>query len=63
MNAATITPELQSIIGWRTEQLLAAGYGPSEAIELAENFQVDLHQAVELAERGCSPELAVDILT
>lgn len=47
---------------WRTEELKAAGYGHRAAERLAARHDVDLHLAVRLLERGCPPELALEIL-
>jgi hypothetical protein len=63
---AAWTPEAvidrDEILSWREEQLLKAGYPHADASELAEDPAVDLHRAVELVERGCTPELARQIL-
>jgi hypothetical protein len=47
---------------WRTEELERAGYSSSEATKLADLTYVDLHLATGLLRRGCSPELALQIL-
>jgi hypothetical protein len=47
---------------WRTEELERAGYSHRAAGRLATRHDIDLHQAVRLLERGCSPELALRIL-
>jgi hypothetical protein len=57
-----IETEAERIERWRYEALLRAGYEPSAARRIAEQHDVDLHNAVGLLERGCSPELAVAIL-
>ena len=57
-----IETETERIERWRYEALLRGGYEPSAARRIAERHDVDLHNAVELLERGCSPELAVAIL-
>jgi hypothetical protein len=54
--------EQQLIELWRTEELARAGYSPRAAGRLAARHDIDLHQAVRLLERGCSPELALKIL-
>jgi hypothetical protein len=45
---------------WRTEQLQSIGL----ATPLAERFAsvVDWHEVAALVERGCSPELALEIV-
>jgi hypothetical protein len=47
---------------WRQERLTAAGFPPRLARRLAADARWDLHALIELAERGCPPELAVRIL-
>jgi hypothetical protein len=47
---------------WRAEELERAGYPPLSAVELAARADVDLHQAAELIQKGCTPELALKIL-
>jgi hypothetical protein len=54
--------EQQLIELWRTEELTRAGYSHRAAGRLAARPDIDLHQAVRLLERGCSPELALKIL-
>ena len=51
------------VLGWRLEQLCAAGYDGETALELALDSQVDLHLAVSLLRRGCPAETARRILT
>jgi hypothetical protein len=55
-------PDTEAIRHWRLEQLQRAGYGRREARVLARQVEVDLHQAINLVSRGCSPELALRIL-
>jgi hypothetical protein len=51
-----------SVIRWRMLVLLRAGYKWNDAVELATQTGVDLHLAVDLAERGCASETARRIL-
>ena len=44
------------------EELERAGYAAAQARELADLTYVDLHLATGLLRRGCSPELALQIL-
>ena len=66
MNAADterpIDTEADRVTCWRATELIRAGYEPEAALELAGNPQIDLHYALELVARGCSPELASRIL-
>jgi hypothetical protein len=50
------------VVGWRREQLRRAGCRRFEAEILARRLSIDLHEAVELFERGCSSRLAAQIL-
>jgi hypothetical protein len=54
--------ELEKIERWRAEELERAGFGTRAAGRLAARQDIDLHQAVGLLERGCSPDLAIKIL-
>jgi hypothetical protein len=54
--------EQQRIESWRLEALERAGYDRKSAAVLACRKDVDLHQAIALLQRGCSPQLAVRIL-
>jgi hypothetical protein len=50
------------VVAWRREQLRRAGCRRFEAEVLARELKVDLHEAVELLERGCPPRIALNIL-
>jgi len=54
--------ETSRIEQWRHEELERAGYDPESAIVLAASHDVDLHEAVNLLRRGCSVDLALQIL-
>jgi hypothetical protein len=56
------TDETELIQAWRVEALERAGYLASEAAEIAVRPDIDLHQAVDLVKRGCSTDLALQIL-
>lgn len=58
----TLESELERVERWRACELGRAGYAPEDAVELAVRLDVDLHEAVGLLERGCPPELALQIL-
>jgi hypothetical protein len=47
---------------WRADELERAGFDPRLARTLAGRLDVDLHQAVDLVEGGCPPDLAARIL-
>jgi hypothetical protein len=52
---------LEEVLTWRREQLERGGYDRDLAEQLAQS-DADLHLAVRLVKRGCSPELAARIL-
>lgn len=54
--------EAERVLCWRLEELERAGYTRSEAREIAERTDVDLHLAVALARGGCPPATALKIL-
>ncbi len=54
--------ELERVERWRASELMRAGYPADDAVALAARFDVDLHEAITLVERGCPPQLAVRIL-
>lgn len=56
------TTEIIRIEQWRHEELERAGYDPESALVLAASHDVDLHSAVNLLRRGCSVDLALQIL-
>jgi hypothetical protein len=66
MSAAELEMVYQSethrIQQWRHEELERAGYDPESALVLAASNDVDLHSAVNLLRRGCSVDLALQIL-
>jgi len=57
------TPESEQakVESWRLHVLMEAGYPLSLAERLA-GSEADLHRAVELVRRGCTPETAAEIL-
>jgi hypothetical protein len=54
--------EQELVEQWRAEALERAGYPPQAAVELAARTDVDLHLAAALLGKGCSTELALQIL-
>jgi hypothetical protein len=50
------------VVAWRREQLRRARCRRFEAEILARRLSVDLHEAVQLLERGCPSRLALEIL-
>ena len=54
--------EIDRIEQWRHEELERAGYDPESAFVLAASHDIDLHDAVNLVSRGCTVDLALQIL-
>jgi hypothetical protein len=55
-------PAWDDVLRWRRDQLLAAGFEPALALELALDRRYDLHALIELVEGGCPPSLAIRIV-
>ena len=58
----TTSSEQELVERWRAEELERAGFGPADAASIAARMDIDLHVAIELLLKGCSPELAKQIL-
>jgi hypothetical protein len=56
------TTETDRVEHWRHQELARAGYDSESALVLAASHDVDLHRAVDLLRRGCSLDLALQIL-
>ena len=54
--------EQEIVERWRAQELERAGFPEDMAGELAMRTDVDLHAAIDLIRRGCTPELAAQIL-
>jgi len=54
--------EIEIVEQWRALSLARAGYDGESAAVLAASHEVDLHDAMRLLERGCSVDLALQIL-
>ena len=54
--------EMTQVERWRIDELERAGYDSRAAMTLAARNDVDLHRAVDLLHKGCSPDLALQIL-
>jgi hypothetical protein len=51
-------PELRE---WRRARLIQAGFTPELATRLGWDGRIDVHDLLELVDRGCPPELAARI--
>jgi len=58
-----IETELDRVERWRTAELMRVGFPGDDAVALAARLDIDLHEAVELVQRGCPPALAIRILS
>jgi hypothetical protein len=58
-----VETEAERVERWRTAELMRVGYAGDDAVVLASRFDVDLHEAIELVDRGCPPQLAIRILS
>jgi hypothetical protein len=56
------SPEATQVLRWRLRMLIGAGYRYGDAVALATNGHVDLHDAIRLIQRGCPSELCARIL-
>ena len=54
--------EIELVELWRAQTLRRAGYDVEAATVLAASHEIDLHFATRLLERGCSVDLALQIL-
>lgn len=54
--------EAVEVLRWRFDVLMRGGFDMEQAAVVAAHVDIDLHTAVDLLGRGCSPELAVRIL-
>jgi hypothetical protein len=50
------------VLAWRSDLLRQAGCEPRLAWELAADGDIDLHDLLNLIDRGCPPHLAARIL-
>jgi hypothetical protein len=54
--------EQELVERWRAQELERAGFPEDVAAELSMRTDVDLHRAIELLEKGCTPAVAAEIL-
>ena len=50
------------VLRWRFEELRRAGFETEDALIVASDAKIDLHQAVKLLRCGCPPQTALRIL-
>jgi hypothetical protein len=61
-NAAFTEHRRDGVFAWRRSQLVRSGFSNRLAAQVADDGRYDLHQLIELVEKGCPPELALRIL-
>ena len=59
---ALVESEHDQVVRWREHELERVGFDIALARTLARRLDVDLHQAVDLVNNGCSPDLVARIL-
>ncbi|HEY2310429.1 MAG TPA: hypothetical protein VGH46_04855 [Gaiellaceae bacterium] len=59
----TVETELERVERWRTSELMRVGFPGDDAVALAARTDVDLHEAIELVQRGCPLDVAIRILS
>ena len=57
-----VETEAERVERWRTSELMRVGFPGDDAVVLAGRFDVDLHDAIALVQRGCPVDLAIRIL-
>jgi hypothetical protein len=56
-------PSGLALVNWRQLELEQCGFPQSLAARVARDERYDLHQLIDLVQQGCSPTLAVRILS
>ena len=59
----TTQGDAQAVASWRRLELMQCGFPRLLAGRVARDERYDLHQLIELVHQGCSPALAVRILS
>jgi hypothetical protein len=62
MNYLLATGDQERWLRWRVQRLLSAGFDVELADRLSRQESVDLHEVLELVDRGCPPPLAARIV-
>jgi hypothetical protein len=58
-----VETEAERVERWRTSELMRVGFPGDDAVVLGARFDVDLHDAITLVQRGCPVDLAIRILS
>jgi hypothetical protein len=62
MDTKTSAQGVDAVSRWRCDRLVDSGFAPQLAASIANDGRYDLHALIKLVDRGCRPELAVQIL-
>lgn len=65
MAAVTTRPGFlltEAEVAWRKECVERLGFADADAVALAENTEVDIHDVAKLIDRGCPLDLAMEIV-
>jgi hypothetical protein len=54
--------ESAGVVAWRRRRLLDTGFDGITSEVFAREVSVDLHELIQLVERGCPPDLAARIM-
>ena len=63
MSTTIATEREAEVVTWRRDQLAASGFPLPLASRVARDSRYDIHELIELVERGCRAELAVRIVS
>ncbi|HEY7420386.1 MAG TPA: hypothetical protein VH541_00120 [Gaiellaceae bacterium] len=55
--------DAERVVEWRRTELVQCGFPRQLAARVARDGRYDLHQLIQLVHEGCSPDLAVRILS
>ena len=55
--------DAQAVVNWRRMELVQSGFPPELAERVARDERYELQQLIQLVHEGCSPALAVRILS
>jgi hypothetical protein len=55
--------DTETVVEWRRTELMQCGFPRQLAGRVARDERYDLHQLIELVHEGCSPALAVRMLS
>jgi hypothetical protein len=55
--------DAERVVEWRRTELVQCGFPRQLAARVARDERYDLHQLIQLVHEGCSPDLAVRILS